>query len=78
MAKSALFKYYSDKLARVKSPDELLKLANEIKTKSFKASEKTALALSCMFIAKQFDEKAAKSKVGVSDEDLSLDCCAEE
>lgn len=78
MAKSALFKYYSDKLARVKSPDELLRLANEIKTKSFKASEKAALALSCMFIAKQFDKKAAKSKVGVSDEDLPLDCCAEE
>lgn len=78
MAKSALFKYYSDKLARVKSPNELLKLANEIKTKSFKASEKTALALSCMFIAKQFDKKAAKLKVGVSDEDLPLDCCAEE
>lgn len=78
MAKSALFKYYSDKLARVKNPDELLKLANEIKTKSFKANEKAALSLSCVFIAKQFDKKAAKSKVGVTDEDIPLDCPVEE
>lgn len=78
MAKSALFKYYSDKLARVKSPDELDKLAKEITTKSFRAQEKAALALSCMFIARQFDKKAAKSKVGVSDEDLPLDSSAEE
>lgn len=78
MAKSALFKYYSDKLARVKSPDELQELAKEITTKSFRANEKAALALSCMFIAKQFDKKAAKMKVGVSDEDLPLDCPAEE
>ena len=78
MAKSALFKYYSDKLARVKSPEELQKLAKEITTKSFRASEKAALAVSCMFIAKQFDKKAAKSKVGVTDETVPLVCAAEE
>lgn len=78
MAKSALFKYYSDKLARVKSPEELQKLAKEIREKSFRADEKTALVVSCMFIAKQFDKKAAKSKVGVTDETVPLVCAAEE
>lgn len=74
MAKSALFKYYSDKLARVKSPDELLALSREISTKSFKANEKAALSLSCVYIAKQFDKQNKKLRKAAVNEDSSMVC----
>lgn len=76
MAKSVLFKYYSDKIARCKSPDELLKISREISSKSFRADEKTALALACVFAAKQFDKQLKKA--GVSNEVSSLDSRSEE
>lgn len=77
MPKSELFKYYSDKLSRVKTPDELLALTREIARQSFRSDEQLALTIACMFIAKKFDKLAAKQKVGVTDETSSLDCCSE-
>ena len=77
MAKSALFKYYSDRLARVKSPDELLELSREISSKSFKANEKAALSLSCVFIAKQFDKQNKKLRKAAENEVSSMVCQSE-
>ena len=53
---SALFNLYQDRISRCKSPDELLKLSNEITSKSFMGNEKIALTLACIFAAKWFDK----------------------
>lgn len=75
MAKqSALYKLYADRLSRCKSPDELLQLSREISNIPFKAHERTALMLSCVFIAKQFDRDAKKLRKVIANEDFSVDC----
>lgn len=57
MAKnSALFNLYKERIARCKSPDELLKLSKKISKISFKLHERTALFLACTFAAKWFDK----------------------
>ena len=79
MAKnSALYKLYADRLARCKSPDELIELSKEISKISFRAHERAALALSCMFIAKEFDKENKKLRKVLANEDFSMDCPVEE
>ena len=75
MAKqSALYNLYADRLARCQSPDELLTISKEISSISFRANERAALMLSCMFIAKQFDKEEKKLRKALANEDFSMVC----
>lgn len=78
LKKSALYNLYADRLARCKSPDELMAISREITTINFKPNERAALALSCMFIAKQFDKEDKKLRKALANEDFSMVRCSEE
>ena len=70
---SALYKLYADRLARCSSPDELLKLSREISEIPFRVTERTALLVSLVFIAKHFDKEGKKIKKVTENEVISLD-----
>ena len=78
LKKSALFNLYSDRLARCKSPDELMEIAQEMTAVHFPAHERAALALSCMYIAKRFDKEDKKLRKALANEDFSMVRCSEE
>ena len=70
---SQLYNYYSERLARVKSPATLIELSNEIKAAPLKKKEMTALALACVFAAKYFDKHGGS----VDDQAAALECPGE-
>ena len=70
---SALYKIYADRLSRCSSPDELLQLSREISQIPFLATERTALFVSCVFIAKRFDKKGKQFRKAIVNEDFLLD-----
>lgn len=76
MPNSDYFKLYSDRIARCKNSDELLKISREIASKSFRANEKAALMIACVAAAKYFDKQ--NKKAGVFNEIPSLDCSDQE
>ena len=54
---SQIFNSFKDRLQRCKDPDELLRISQEIAHADLIAVEKTALALACVFYAKQMDKR---------------------
>ena len=70
MSTSQLYNLYKDRLARCKSPSELVTLSKEINLSPLNKAEKAALALGCIFAAKYFDKHGVKKDV----QDLSLEC----
>lgn len=62
MAHSTIYTMYKQKLERCQSPDELLKICDEINKIPFRAKERTALLVSAVLIAKYFDKHGAKPK----------------
>lgn len=80
MAKnSALFNLYKERIARCKTPDELLKVSKEISKISFKLHERTALIVACAFAAKWFDKHGVaptKEQLEAGDLDVTQDAAA--
>lgn len=54
---SQIFNAFKDRLQRCKDPDELLQISKEITQADLIADEKTALALACVYYAKQMDKR---------------------
>ena len=57
IASSQIFNAFKDRLQRCKDPDELLQISQEITQAPLCADEKIALALACMYLAKQMDKR---------------------
>lgn len=76
---SAPFNLYKERIARCKTPDELLMVSKEISKISFKLHERTALIVACAFAAKWFDKHGDDPTVELLepiDSDVTQDAAA--